>query len=302
VSDGRGIVAACACGEVYELRPEWAGKLLECPVCRRHLRAGHLPHALGNGGGTLRLDPAFDRDVFLLNQRLAITSKYEVCDEAGRPLLYIERPTYLVRTFGAVVAGLVASSFVIVPFARLARAAGDLLGPFLTFGGSIAAVLAFLVVSMSLRPLRHLAVYRDETRAERVLEVRQDQRVAFLVRTYSVKTPDGQSLAQLSKNYVHNILRKRWYARGPDGTLACTAIEDSVILSLLRRVIGRLFGLLRTNFLIVRGPYGEVIGEFNRKFTMLDRYVLDLSGDPDRQLDRRVALALGVMLDTGERR
>jgi hypothetical protein len=49
-------------------------------------------------------------------------------------------------------------------------------------------------------------------------------------------------------------------------------------------------------------PTGEVFGEFNRKFTLLDRYVLDLSLDPDRTFDRRFALALGVMLDTGERR
>ena len=298
----RGVIAACACGEVYELRPEWAGKLLECPVCKRHLRAGHLPHPLGNGAGTLHVDPAFDRDVFLLNQRVAITSKYEVCDEAGRSLLYIERPTYPVRTFLAVVLALVASSFVIMSFTRLAAAAGDVVGPFITFAGSAAAVLTFLVVSMSLRPLRHITVYRDDSRAERLLEVRQDQRVALLLRTYTVRTPDGQPLAQLSKNYVHNIVRKRWYARGPDASLACIAVEDSMILSLLRRVIGRLFGLLRTNFLIVRGPYGEVIGEFNRKFTVLDRYVLDLSGDGDRLLDRRVAVALGVMLDTGEGR
>jgi len=45
-----------------------------------------------------------------------------------------------------------------------------------------------------------------------------------------------------------------------------------------------------------------VVGEFNRKFTLLDRYVLDLKADGARVLDRRVALALGVMLDTGERR
>ena len=66
-------------------------------------------------------------------------------------------------------------------------------------------------------------------------------------------------------------------------------------------VLGPLFGLLRTNFLLV-GADGAVLGEFNRKFTLLDRYVLDLTADPERLLDRRVALALGVMLDTGERR
>jgi hypothetical protein len=80
------------------------------------------------------------------------------------------------------------------------------------------------------------------------------------------------------------------------------AKEDSIILSLLRRVLGPLFGLLRTNFLITRGESDMVVGEFKRKLTILDRYVLDLSADRRRDLDRRLGLALGVMLDTGERR
>ena len=83
------------------------------------------------------------------------------------------------------------------------------------------------------------------------------------------------------------------------------AKEDSIILSLLRRTIGgiEIIGaFLRTNFIILEGSTENVIGEFNRKFTLLDRYVLDLSADHNRYLDRRVALALGIMLDTGERR
>lgn len=75
-----------------------------------------------------------------------------------------------------------------------------------------------------------------------------------------------------------------------------------MILSLLRRFIGPLYGILRTNFIIVRPHDEQVIGEFNRKFTILDRYVLDMSADPEHYLDRRIALALGVLLDTGERR
>jgi hypothetical protein len=63
-----------------------------------------------------------------------------------------------------------------------------------------------------------------------------------------------------------------------------------------------MFGLLRTNFIILRPDSEDVIGEFKRKFTILDRYVLDMTGDPQRLMDRRVALALGVMLDTAERR
>jgi hypothetical protein len=59
---------------------------------------------------------------------------------------------------------------------------------------------------------------------------------------------------------------------------------------------------MRTNFIILAGPTDRVIGEFNRKFTLFDRYVLDMSADREHLIDRRVALALGIMLDSGERR
>jgi len=115
-------------------------------------------------------------------------------------------------------------------------------------------------------------------------------------------TPTGEPLATLRKTYLHNIVRKRWYVTTPRGEPIAMAIEDSIVLSLLRRVLGTFFGFLRTNFIFVRGRDEEVFGEFNRKFTLLDRYVLDLSADAGRTFDRRLAVALGVMLDTGERR
>ena len=293
-----GVVAACPCGEIYELKPEYAGVLLECPACGRHLRAGRSPTvAAPSVPGS---DPAFERDVFLLRQRVfTIASKYEVLSETGAPVLYVERPTYVIRTVVAYLLGLLAAALV---FGWTART--DVLGAvdavLMLFGfGSAFAV--FVVVSMSARPLRHVTVYRDESRRERVLRVLQDQRIALLVRTYTVTRDDGTVLARLGKNYVYNLIRKRWTIENPAGALIALAIEESIVLSLLRRVLGPFFGLLRTNFVFER-PTGETLGEFNRKFTLLDRYVLDLREDPERTLDRRVALATGVMLDTGERR
>ena len=285
---------------MYELRPEYAGRLLECPVCHRRLRAGGVaglerPPAAG-------VDPAFDRDVFLLRERvLTITSKYEVWAENGTPILYVERPTYLLRTIVAYILGVLAGLMIFSWLGRAAEAAGPLLGPLVLLLSVPLAFFAFVVVSMSLRPLRHVTVYRDESRAETVLRVLQDQRVAFLTRTYTVLATTGEPLARLRKTYLDNIVRKRWYVEAPDGQRLAMAIEDSIVLSLLRRILGSFFGVLRTNFLLLR-PTDEVFGEFSRKFTLLDRYVLDLSLDPDRTVDRRLALALGVMLDTGERR
>lgn len=285
---------------MYELKPEYAGRLLECPVCLRRLRAGRRP-------GEPRppspdVDPAFDRDVFLLNQRaLRIRSEYEVWTADGRPVLYVERPTYVVRTVLAYVLAFFVASFVASWAAGVAQGAGGIataLAPPLVLGVSLAV---FLVVSMSARPVRHVTVYRDDSRKDAVLRVLQDQRIAILMRTYTVVTAAGEALARLRKVYVHNLVRKRWAVETPAGMPVATALEDSVVLSLLRRVLGTFFGLLRTNFVIL-GPDENVIGEFNRKFTLFDRYVLDLGADEDRVLDRRVALALGVMLDTGERR
>jgi hypothetical protein len=290
------IIVACPCGEVYELRPEYAGRLLACAACDRPLRAGAPTRPAGD------VDPAFDRDVFLLRERLlSISSKYEVQSAEGVPILYVERPTFLLRAALAYAVGTLASMVMIVWLSTLVRSVGEGIGGLLIIGALVLVPGTFVVVSMSLRPLRHVTVYRDESRAEIVLRVLQDQRFAVLTRTYTVVTAAGEALARLRKRYVHNIIRKRWYVETPAGTVFALAIEDSIVLSLLRRVLGSLFGLLRTNFVLTY-PDATVLGEFNRKFTILDRYVLDLTGDPPRHLDRRIALALGVMLDTGERR
>jgi len=248
------------------------------------------------------VDPAFDRDVFLLRERVfTITSKYEVWAEDGTPLLYVERPTYPARTAMAYALAVLASLAALSWLGRAAELAGPLLGPLIVLLALPAAFVVFVVVSMSARPLRHVTIYRDESRAEPLLRVLQDQRVAFLTRTYTVRATTGAPIARLRKTYIDNVVRKRWYIDAPDGQRLGMAIEDSIVLSLLRRVLGTFFGVLRTNFVLVF-PSDEVFGEFNRKFTLFDRYVLDLSLDRGRVFDRRIALALGVMLDTGERR
>lgn len=230
---------------------------------------------------------------------LTIRSKYEVWAEDGRPILYVERPTYPVRTLLAYGLALLAAWMVFA----VGRAPG--LGGLVDLFGYLLAGATFFVVATSARPRRHVTVFRDESRREVLLRVLQDQRIAVLMRTYTVITGSGTVLARLRKHYIHNVFRKRWYVEAPVGRLAALAIEDSVVLSLLRRLLGPLFGVLRTNFILVEAggsAEGAVWGELNRKFTLLDRYVLDLRADAERRFDRRLALALGIMLDTGENR
>jgi uncharacterized protein YxjI len=290
----------CQCGTSYELKDEFAGKLVKCPQCGRENR---VP---GSGVPVqVQADPVFDRDTFLLRQQLLkISEKYDVADEQGNNIIYIERPAHLLQNLGAILAALVAWGVVFAAFMAVseqtppnsaARAILAILGVVLSF-------VAAFAVGVPLSAKRHVTFYRDGSKRDRLLEVLQDKKWQPITMTFTVRDFRGKPLARFAKNILYNLFRKRWYVYGPDKRLQFVAKEDSVILSLLRRFLGPMFGLLRTNFIILRPDSEDVIGEFKRKFTILDRYVLDMSGDPQRLMDRRVALALGVMLDTAERR
>jgi hypothetical protein len=82
------------------------------------------------------------------------------------------------------------------------------------------------------------------------------------------------------------------------------AQERSLPLAIVRRVIdfvpyGELIPI-PYNFDLLSG--GRVVGGMNRKLQLRDRYVLDLSGDHDRAVDRRLAIALAIGLDTLQNR
>jgi hypothetical protein len=162
-----------------------------------------------------------------------------------------------------------------------------------------------LFVGIKLSPKRHIFFYPDESAADLILKVEQDHKFQPITATYTVLTPDGERLAHMKKNYLYNIFRKQWKVLDPSGQIMLIAREDSVILSILRRFLGPFFGLLRTNFIFCvpgDGDAEQIRGEFNRKFTLFDRYVLDMTRDRPRTIDRRIAVALGVLLDTGEHR
>jgi uncharacterized protein YxjI len=292
------VVISCRCRNVYTLKDEYAGQLVECPQCGAANRAGQ-----SNLTPKSQADAAFDRDIFLLRQKhFAINQKYSVSDEQGNPIIYIERPTYFFRSILALLGAYVVTMVVYMLGMGLALATpGGENGP-VAMVVLLLAPVCFVVVAMALSKKRHVTFYRDESKTQKLFDVLQDRKIQFPMRTYTVRDATGAVLASFKKNYLYNLFRKRWEMRSKGGTVICVAKEDSIILSLLRRVLGPFFGLLRTNYLITRGHGDTVVGEFKRKFTILDRYVLDLSLDRRRDLDRRLALALGVMLDTGERR
>ena len=253
-------------------------------------------------------DWVFGRDTFLLRQKVALNEKYQVWDEHQQALLYIERPRYIMRALLAVSCTLLITAVMVVLGLIAASKLPDGLvqGLFLLVYMLGCFVLA-IALMVTLSKKRHITFYRDETKQEQLLQILQDSKFYLINATFTVNDAQGQLLATLHKNHLYNLLRKRWYCYAPDGSLMLVAKEDSMLRSILRRTCSQLgalgtllLPLLRTNFVYLRR--GQAVGMFNRKLTLLDRYVLDLRRDPSRSIDRRVALALGVMLDTAERR
>jgi len=213
----------------------------------------------------------------------------------------------VLRSLGALLAAVFVAFAGMAVCIGIAIALGDNpqtkeVGTVIVLVGIVLSVIGAVVVAIWLSPKRHIFIYPDDTKSDLLLEVFQDQKLHFIRGTYTVRDPREGVLGQFRKNYLYNLYRKRWDGFRPDGTPLVVAREDSLILSLLRRFLGPMLGLLRTNFVYLRPGTDKVIGEFNRKVTLFDRYVLDLTADRARELDRRMAIVLGILLDTGERR
>jgi uncharacterized protein YxjI len=120
---------------------------------------------------------------------------------------------------------------------------------------------------------------------------------------YDVADASGEAIGVLHHRFRQSLLRSTWEVSGANGTIA-TAQERSVPLAIARRLV---------DFVPYGGwvpiPYNfdvlvddRVVGHLNRKFQLRDSYVLDLTADHDRRVDRRLAIALAIALDALQNR
>jgi uncharacterized protein YxjI len=306
------VTVTCGCSKTFSLKDEFSGSLVKCPACGGSVRVRATSSTQVAAPATAPTpaltpesdaDPIFGRDVFLLRQQvLRINERYNVSDEDGKPILFVERPRHFFRNLLAGLGAFLAAMTWLVALTSIAEKLGP--GPLksvLAIIGGLGIFPVLVIVGMKLSKKRHVSFYTNEDKQVCVLEVLQDQKLHFINATFTMIAGDGTVLGQLRKNYLFNLVRRKWEVLDQNGKLVWVAREDSIILSLVRRVVP-FMGLLRTNFIFLRAGSDKVIGEFRRKMTILDRYALDLKADRTRAFDRRIAVALGVMLDTGERR
>jgi hypothetical protein len=120
---------------------------------------------------------------------------------------------------------------------------------------------------------------------------------------YDVTDAGGQPVGQLAKVFGRSLVRSTWRLYDASGTEIGWARERSLFVALFRRLIG-LVPFIGEFLELLPIPYhfdyfvgDERIGGLERILGLRDRYRLDVSGDRERTIDRRLVLALAVGLD-----
>ncbi|HYT09389.1 MAG TPA: hypothetical protein VEL73_01875 [Mycobacteriales bacterium] len=167
-------------------------------------------------------------------------------------------------------------------------------------GRSPGELLAF-VRQRRMRIREQIDFYADEAQTVPLLHLRARKVFEFRGVT-DVVLSTGEVIGTLRKNFARSLLRSSWSVFDPGGTEVATARESSIFLAVLRRVWDAIPFVNNVPFFLpfhfdIHGPDGRQIGKYVRVAAIRDRYILDLSGDPQRRLDRRVAMAFTVALD-----
>jgi uncharacterized protein YxjI len=146
--------------------------------------------------------------------------------------------------------------------------------------------------------------YADEQENEELFRIKARSMFDIGGARYDVTDAAGGPIGVLEHMFKKSLFRSTWKVTDADGGDSAMAQERSLPLAIARRVVDFVpyGGMLPIPYNFDLLMDDKVIGQMNRKFQLRDRYVLDLSGDHDRRLDRRMAIALAIGLDTLQNR
>jgi hypothetical protein len=146
--------------------------------------------------------------------------------------------------------------------------------------------------------------YGDEGETDELFRIKARSMLDIGGSRYDVLAGE-EKIGQLWHKFGESLIRTTWHVGGPTEQEIALARERSTAGAIARRLVDFVpyvgaYVPIPYNFEILRD--GEVIGGMDRKFKVRDQYVLDLSGDREKNLDRRLAIALAVGLDTLQNR
>ena len=140
--------------------------------------------------------------------------------------------------------------------------------------------------------------YADESETRELWRIKARSMMEISAR-YDVTTPEGETIGVLGKVFGKSLLRSTWQVLDAGGQALAVATERSMSIAVLRRLIEVVpygdFVPIPFHFTIDAGA--RHVGDLNRRLGFRDTYDLDVSGDVERTIDRRLAVSLGIALD-----
>jgi uncharacterized protein YxjI len=145
--------------------------------------------------------------------------------------------------------------------------------------------------------------FTDDSKQVEVMRLKARQRFDPAAR-YDVTDPSGAKIGEIQKVFGKSLLRSTYALYDATGQETAQATEKSLFVALVRRFAGFVPYVgdfadwlpIPYHFVFVRD--GKELGSNTRRaWKIRDTYHIDLSGDPERTLDRRLVLAIAVGMD-----
>lgn len=145
--------------------------------------------------------------------------------------------------------------------------------------------------------------FSDDSKRTELMRLKARQRFDPRAR-YDITDGNGAKIGEIQKVFGESLLRSTYRLYDAAGAEVAKASEKSLLVALIRRFIGLVPFIggfadwvpIPYHFVFRRGDV--VLGTNTRKaFKLRDTYDIDLSGDPERTLDRRLVLATAVGMD-----
>ena len=145
--------------------------------------------------------------------------------------------------------------------------------------------------------------FADDTKQDEVMRLKARQRFDPAAR-YDITDAAGGTIGQIQKVFGASLLRSTYRLYDASGEETAVATEKSLAVALFRRLVGFIPYVenvadwlpIPYHFVFLRGD--RVLGTNTRRAMKIrDTYTIDLTGDPERSLDRRLVLAAAVGMD-----
>ena len=145
--------------------------------------------------------------------------------------------------------------------------------------------------------------YTDDSRSTELMRIKARQRFDPRAR-YDVTDGDGKKIGEIQKVFGASLFRSTYQMYDATGNEVASATEQNFAVALVRRLVAFIpFIESFSDWLPI--PYhfvfkrnGTVLGSHRRQlWKFMDVYTIDMVGDPDRTVDRRLILAIAVGMD-----